>query len=73
MKNREITANESADSDGLDNKKTLARVLSVSTRTIDTWMRSKRIPFLRLSPRCIRFNRRAVLRALAAYTVREAK
>jgi len=68
------SASESADIiEGLDNKKTIAQALSVSPRTIDNWMREKRIPYLRLSPRCIRFDRRAVLRALGTYTVKEAK
>lgn len=72
MKNREITATESADVDGLCDKKKIAQVARVSTRTIDTWMRNKRIPFLRLSARCIRFDRRAVLRALERFEVKEA-
>lgn len=73
MKTREVQkvpANESADIPGLDNKKTIAQVTRVSTRTIDTWMRNKRIPFLRLSSRCIRFNRDAVLRALQRFEVK---
>jgi len=74
VKKRENSlANESADIERLDNKKTIARVASVSLRTIDTWMKQKRIPYLRLSARCIRFDRRAVLRALGAYTVKEVK
>ena len=72
MKKTTNPANESADIEGLDNKKTIAKVASVSCRTIDAWMKAKKIPFIRLSNRCIRFNRRAVLRALGAYTVKEA-
>ena len=67
-----VRANESADIGRLDTTKTIARVASVSPRLIQRWMKEKRIPYLRLSARCIRFDRRAVLRALAAYQVKEA-
>ena len=68
-----VPAPKSADIDRLDTTKTIARVASVSPRLIQRWMKEKRIPYLKFSARCIRFDRRAVLRALGAYTVKEAK
>jgi predicted DNA-binding transcriptional regulator AlpA len=52
-------------------KAQLAEALGVSTRTIDTWMSQKRIPYLRLSPRLIKFELHRVLQALGRYEVRE--
>jgi excisionase family DNA binding protein len=52
-------------------KKELARAFGVSTRTIDNWIAQKRIPFLRLSARLIKFNAARVELALARYEVRE--
>jgi len=36
----------------------LARRWNVSTRTIDNLMRQRRVPFLKLSPKLVRFPRR---------------
>ena len=52
-------------------KQELSLVLGISPRTLDTWMAQKRIPFLRLSPRLIKFNLPRVEAALARYEVRE--
>ena len=71
MQTRTKTASEPIDST-LVNKKIVARAASVSPRTIDNWIRQKRIPFLRISKRCVRFRVRDVLRALDAFTVKEA-
>ena len=68
-----VPAREWADIDRLDTTKTIARVASVSPRLIQRWMKEKRIPYLKFSARCVRFDRRAVLRALGAYAVKEAK
>ncbi|PYK99381.1 MAG: hypothetical protein DME32_12855 [Verrucomicrobia bacterium] len=55
----------------LISKKDLAKELSVSSRTIDNWVRQKRIPVHRFSSRCIRFNPPKVLSALDKFEIRE--
>src|SRR5260370_29384293 len=52
-------------------KKELAVAIGVSARTIDNWIAQKRIPFLRLSARLIRFNLERVMAALARYEIKE--
>jgi hypothetical protein len=48
----------------LVNKPAIARLLSVSPRTVDNFIREKKIPAIRISPRCIRFDPKSVLAAL---------
>jgi len=43
----------------------LARRFQVTTRTVQTWRDQKRIPFMRINSRCIRYDAEAVDRALA--------
>jgi hypothetical protein len=62
------TANDAA----LLNRRQLARALSVSPRSVDNFQKRKIIPCIRISPRCVRFSLRAVLRALEKFEVREA-
>ena len=50
----------------------LAQAINVSCRTIDNWQRQKRIPFLKLSPRCVRYSLQRVLEALRKFEVKEA-
>jgi len=45
--------------------------LGVSPRTVDTWTGLKKIPFLRLSARMVKFNLERVLAALGRYEVLE--
>jgi len=52
-------------------KREIAAILNVSSRTIDNWIREKRIPFLRLSPRLLRFDLRTIQRALEKYEIKE--
>jgi hypothetical protein len=52
------------DEQGLVNKPTIARILSVSPRTVDNFIRQKKIPAIRISARCIRFHPPSVLAAL---------
>jgi excisionase family DNA binding protein len=52
-------------------KQELALVYRVSTRTVDNWMVQKKIPFIRLSARLIRFNLERVKAALARYEIKE--
>jgi len=58
--------------DGLTDTKGIAQFASVSSRTIQNWVDQKKIPVIRLSPRCVRFSRRAVARAIDRFTVKEA-
>lgn len=50
----------------------LARVLKTSVRTIDNLQRQKKIPFLRISRRCVRFDLPRVLAALQKFEIQEA-
>jgi hypothetical protein len=52
-------------------KKELASALGVSPRSIDNWIAQRRIPFLRLSARLIKYNLARVELSLARYEVRE--
>jgi len=52
-------------------KHQLALTLGVSPRTIDNFKAQRKIPFLRLSSRLVRFNLERVKEALGRYEVRE--
>jgi excisionase family DNA binding protein len=52
-------------------KKELATALNVSPRTVDNWVRQKRIPVHRFSPRLLRYDLRKVQTALDKYEVIE--
>ncbi len=45
-------------------KKELAKRLSVSPRTIDEWVRNRKIPYLQISPRFYLYDFEAVLAVL---------
>ncbi len=55
----------------LTDTKGVAKLASVSPRTIQTWVAERRIPVIRLSARCVRFNKQNVLRAIERFTVKE--
>jgi len=57
----------------LINKRQLAEAMKVSIRTVDNWISSKRIPFVRLSARCIRFHLPSVMVALRRYETKEVR
>jgi excisionase family DNA binding protein len=57
-----------AASDGLLNKWGVAEKLHVSKRTVDLWMRQKRLPFIKLG-KTVRFHWPDVLAKLSAYRV----
>jgi hypothetical protein len=59
-------------SEALLKRPQLARAINVSPRTVDNWQKQKRIPFLKLSARCVRFHLPAVLAALRKFEVKEA-
>ena len=60
-----------AETPNLVKKPVVAKAASVSNRSVDNWMREKRIPFVRLSPRCVRFHLPSVLAALRRFEIRE--
>jgi hypothetical protein len=62
---------QTADSMALVTKDVVARAASVSPRTIENWMGQRRIPYIRLSPRCVRFHITSVLAALRKFEVKE--
>jgi hypothetical protein len=53
-------------------RKELAKRLSLSPRSIDNLQRAKKISYIRLSARCIRFHLPTVLKALRHFEVQEA-
>jgi hypothetical protein len=53
-------------------RRQLARALSVSARSIDNWQRQRRIPFIKVSPRCVLFDLASVLRAVKRFEVKAA-
>ena len=58
-----------AEAPGLVTKGAVARAVSVSCRTVETWVKARRIPVVRLGKRCVRFDLPAVLVALRRSTV----
>jgi hypothetical protein len=68
------THNITSASDGsaLLKRPQLARAINVSARTVDNWQKQKRIPFLKLSARCVRYHLPSVLAALRKFEVKEA-
>ena len=62
---------EFANDIGLVDKRVVARVASLSLRTIDNPQREKKIPFIKLSARCVRYHLPSVLAALRRFEVHE--
>jgi hypothetical protein len=62
----------SHDEPGLVNKRVVARATSASLRSVDNWIRERKIPVVRISKRCVRFHLPSVLSALRKFEVREA-
>jgi len=54
-----------SDNSDLIDKPTVAGILSVSVRTVDSLMARRKIPYFKLSERCVRFRRSDVLEYLA--------
>jgi hypothetical protein len=42
----------------------LAQAINVSPRTVDNWQKQKRIPYLKITNRCVRYHLPSVLAAL---------
>ena len=69
-----MSATESAANDpALLKRQQLARAINVSSRTVSNWQSSGKIPYLKLSERCVRFVLPDVLRALQRFEVKEAR
>jgi hypothetical protein len=58
---------------GLVNKQQVARAASVSMRSVDNLIAQRKIPVIRLSPRCIRFHLPSVLAALRKFEIKEVR
>jgi hypothetical protein len=56
--------------DDLVTKPELARILRVSSRTCDNWMKAKILPYIKVR-RLVRFNVRRCLEALARFEKQE--
>jgi excisionase family DNA binding protein len=53
---------------------TLARILGLNRRTIEGWIRKRKLPFIRVGKRCVRFKLRDVFRTLEdRYTIKEVR
>src|SRR5215469_4630801 len=53
---------------------TLARILGLNRRTIEGWIRKRKLPFIRVGKRCVRFKLRDVFRTLDdRYTIKEVR
>jgi excisionase family DNA binding protein len=50
-------------------KPTAAELLKISTRTLDDWMRKKRIPFCKLPSGTVRFRRAQLMDFISKYEV----
>jgi excisionase family DNA binding protein len=55
-------------SDGLLNKRGLAAKLNISKRTVDAWMKKRRLPFIKVG-KTVRFRWDDVLEKLSEYRV----
>jgi phage terminase Nu1 subunit (DNA packaging protein) len=75
MKNKPNNAqertNDVALSDKLVDKKFIAKTTSASIRTIENWVKQRKIPIVRISPRCVRFHAPSVVSALRRLEVVE--
>jgi predicted site-specific integrase-resolvase len=63
---------ETLEVDALIDTEGVARLAVVSPRTVQNWVAQKKIPVIRISSRCVRYNKQAVAAALAKFTVKEA-
>ena len=63
-----LTKTPNLDGEVLD-KRATAMFLGFSTRTVDTWVSKKRIPFVKLPGGAIRFRRSQLIEFLKKYEV----
>lgn len=57
---------EAGRSEALLTRRELAKLCKVSTRTVDNWVSSGKLPLIRLSRRCVRFSLPEVIKTLKA-------
>ena len=69
----ELQSQQSTWPQALLKRKQLAVALAMSERTIDNLQRQKKIPVVKISPRCCRYDLAAVLRSLGRFTINEAR
>jgi hypothetical protein len=55
----------------LGTKRDLCREYRVSLRTVDGWIHAKKIPYLKISSRVVRFDLAEVAKALSRFKVKE--
>jgi hypothetical protein len=65
----EVPGLDAAITAALVTKGVVAKAASVSIRTIESWVKARRIPVVRLGKRCVRFHLPSVLSALKRSTV----
>jgi hypothetical protein len=53
-------------------RRQLAKALNASPRSIDNWQKQRKIPFIKISARCVRYHLPSVLRALRKFEIQEA-
>jgi hypothetical protein len=53
-------------------RRQLAHALNASPRSVDNWQKERKIPFIKISARCVRFHLPSVLAALRKFEIREA-
>ena len=68
-----LANNVPAGIESLLDKQAVARRYGVSVRTVDRWLKERRIPCIRFGRRCVRFRWEAVERAVERLVVREVK
>jgi excisionase family DNA binding protein len=59
--------------ESLPDKRAVAKRYNVSTRTVDRWIAERRVPFLRLGRRCIRFRWAEVEAAINQFKIQEVR
>jgi DNA-binding XRE family transcriptional regulator len=57
----------------LVNTTTMAKMAAVSARTLQAWVKGRRVPAIKLGKRCIRFHPPSVLAALRKFTIEAVK
>jgi hypothetical protein len=71
MKTRNFAFADAAE-ECLVNKRTLAKAVQTSVRTVEKWVKLKKIPVVRISPHVVRFHIPSVIAALRRFEVLEA-
>lgn len=61
-----LTEEAGGSPEALLTRRELAKLCKVSTRTVDNWVSSGKLPLIRLSRRCVRFSLPEVIRTLKA-------